>query len=658
METMGENENVFNISEGRKRKIAVFANGWNAENLYRFADGLFNAAPADSVDFFMFLCHATYTYSKVAMDSFESIFTLPDLSTFDGAIIFVPGLNFSNMIDNLVSRLKASGIPTVSICMKEEGFYSIGVDNYSGMKDLCEHLFGFHNVRDVRFIAGSKENADSNARIAALRDTMKEYGLELTEDKILYSNWEIRPTMEYIREMVESGEKMPDAILCANDIQAEIVSYTIEDYGLPIDACIVTGFDFADDARLFYPSIASVDQQYNVIGEQTIALFSQIFNGITPPADTTVKCKFYPGESCGCGATNCGDHKRRIITRMLPRTKIDNSNAESRLHYVEAAFIGAESFHALKLELSRQLRDMGAEGDTFYLMLDSQLNEFATRELDMLPKHRFSDRMEVVASKFEGKGIVEKTIATKDLIPEYHYVGKNHIYFLMPLFIESFVLGYIVMADNVKFLKEQTTLGWEGAFRRSIPLFRRNVQLAQLNLKLSQLNDKLSELMEKDSLTHVKNRMAFDRFLEKLVDRYKYGSSEPFAVVYFDINDLKVINDALGHEQGDTYIRNCCRLICDAFKHSPVFRIGGDEFVAVIFSGDYENRQENMAYLQDRMAEIKRNSDHLAPVEMLSIASGMAEYDPDTDVDILDVFKRADEHMYENKYIMKNGQVR
>jgi GGDEF domain-containing protein len=50
----------------------------------------------------------------------------------------------------------------------------------------------------------------------------------------------------------------------------------------------------------------------------------------------------------------------------------------------------------------------------------------------------------------------------------------------------------------------------------------------------------------------------------------------------FDLNDLKHINDRYGHERGDEYIVNCCRLICQVFKHSPVFRIGGDEFVALL----------------------------------------------------------------------------
>lgn len=659
MDQSTEKELNFNLSNNRKRKIAIFANGWNAENLYRFSEGLQKAAPENSVDYFLFLCHATYTYSQTALDSFESIFNLPDLTTFDGAIIFVPGLNFTNMIENIIKRLREANIPTVSICMKNDGFYYLDVDNYSGMKDLCDHLFKVHEVRDVIFIAGSKENADSNTRIRALRDTMKEYNLVLTDEQIFYSNWEIRPVMLFINDLVESGRKMPDAILCANDIIAEVVSYTFEDHGIPIeDSCIITGFDCIDDARLFYPSIASVDQQYTELGEKTVELFAQIFNGGKPDMEQRINCKFFPGESCGCGALTCGDRMRRMITRNLPRTKIDASNAESRLHYIEAAFIGSESYQVLKSELVNQLEQSGAEGDTFYLMLDPLLEEFAVKEISQLPHHTFSDTLEVVSSKYEGKRSYSKYVTREQLIPDYHTMGKNHFYFFMPLFVESFVLGYIVMADNVKYLKEQTTLAWEGAFRRSIPLFRRNVQLAQLNLKLSQLNDKLSELMEKDSLTHVKNRMAFDRFAEKLADGYRNGKKDPFAAVYFDINDLKVINDKLGHEQGDLYIRNCCTLICDTFKHSPVFRIGGDEFVAVVFASDYEKREECMEGLQEEMKDIRRNWQSLDPVDRLSIASGMADYDPDNDQSIFDVFKRADERMYENKYKMKNGQVR
>lgn len=53
-------------------------------------------------------------------------------------------------------------------------------------------------------------------------------------------------------------------------------------------------------------------------------------------------------------------------------------------------------------------------------------------------------------------------------------------------------------------------------------------------------------------------------------------------MIVFDINNLKIINDTLGHDFGDILIIDSCKLICKVFKRSPVYRIGGDEFVVIL----------------------------------------------------------------------------
>ena len=88
-------------------------------------------------------------------------------------------------------------------------------------------------------------------------------------------------------------------------------------------------------------------------------------------------------------------------------------------------------------------------------------------------------------------------------------------------------------------------------------------------------------------------------------------------------------------------------LLCDIFDHSPVFRVGGDEFVVFIRGNDYSNREELMKKLQDQVFENKRTGN--GPV----LASGMAEYVPETDRLVSKIFERADRKMYENKQQLK-----
>ena len=84
-----------------KKKIAIFANGWNSENLFRFIDGMSEVFEPCSADLFLFLSYASYGYDFSARRSESTVYDIPDLSSFDGAVVFGPGLNFAEVIDHI-----------------------------------------------------------------------------------------------------------------------------------------------------------------------------------------------------------------------------------------------------------------------------------------------------------------------------------------------------------------------------------------------------------------------------------------------------------------------------------------------------------------------------------------------------------------------------
>ena len=158
----------------------------------------------------------------------------------------------------------------------------------------------------------------------------------------------------------------------------------------------------------------------------------------------------------------------------------------------------------------------------------------------------------------------------------------------------------------------------------------------------------------KDSLTQVGNKTAFQNYVDELQQNAKSGEAE-FAVVMADINLLKTINDTYGHEKGDLYIQKCCNIICDVYKHSPVFRVGGDEFVIFLTGHDYELRDELLRQAAEKF-DLAAGDDSEHPWNKSSMALGMAEYDPKTDTDIQQVLDRADRLMYENKVRMHKSR--
>jgi diguanylate cyclase (GGDEF)-like protein len=125
-----------------------------------------------------------------------------------------------------------------------------------------------------------------------------------------------------------------------------------------------------------------------------------------------------------------------------------------------------------------------------------------------------------------------------------------------------------------------------------------------------------------------------------------------------DMNKLKPINDKHGHKAGDQYIRGCCRMVCDAFKHSPVYRIGGDEFIVVLQGQDYEDRQSIAEHLRNEFDK-KYSQTELDQWFRYSAAVGIAE-NASFDTSAAVVFKRAENDMYEDKgrFRKKYGKYR
>ena len=159
-----------------------------------------------------------------------------------------------------------------------------------------------------------------------------------------------------------------------------------------------------------------------------------------------------------------------------------------------------------------------------------------------------------------------------------------------------------------------------------------------------------NEIARRDELTRTKNKTAYHEMENELQAQIKEGCGS-FGIVVCDINGLKKINDTEGHRAGDDYIRTSCMLICRIFHHSPVFRIGGDEFAVILRNRDYENREKLISRLRRQVEENIRIGE--GPV----VASGLAEFQPDEDHSVEDVFNRADIRMYENKTRLKEQKL-
>jgi diguanylate cyclase (GGDEF)-like protein len=237
----------------------------------------------------------------------------------------------------------------------------------------------------------------------------------------------------------------------------------------------------------------------------------------------------------------------------------------------------------------------------------------------------------------------------KQLIPGYQDSDPERMYVFVPLHTQSKIVGYIVFCDCFKQIETRDLREYYNSFNQAFEKFMQNEYLQYMN-------DRLVEVAQIDSLTHVKNRSAYDNKESQLMKKLLGGTLQQFGLIMFDINNLKQINDVFGHNAGDEYILNSCKLICRIFKHSPIYRMGGDEFLVILENSDYDQKDELLKQFRKELDDIKENWDDLAPVDRISIASGIAVFTPETDSSVEDVYRRADALMYINKKEMKSDQ--
>ena len=632
-----------------KKKIAVFTTGWCSEILSQFLTGMQESLKNEQVDIFLFLCYPVYIDTPAIKRGELNIFSLPELKDFDGVVIFGSGLNFQTEIERLISRAKKARIPVIMQGARHDDTYYIGSDNYVATRAMCDHLQRKHDVHNIIFLAGTRDSLDSELRLQAVKDHLEEHGSADDLKEVFYTKWENAAVTEYINDFCRSGRPLPDVFICANDGLAMETCVTLNKngYDVPGDV-LVTGYDFIDDSQIFDPSIASVDQCFTEMGATCGSLWLDLISGIDREKSVIIPCKFIPGESCDCSEFRNSDKIRRRVGREAFSKRAMTTYFNRKLNLIDSTVLSCLTYQEFRDSLHRLLTENHSyEGDSFHIMLEPNFGLSIYDRNIKLRKNGYSTYMEIIYSTEDGVPTEELQFRSRELVPGYKSEGENHMYVFLPIHEADEAYGYIVFRDCMDKVENHFLQTYQSRMGLVFDKFRHA-------LSLDLLNKRLLELMRRDPLTNVNNRTAYE-------DKEKYLQSEinmetglGFAIAMFDVNSLKLINDNRGHDAGDAYLIRSCRLICNVFKHSPVYRIGGDEFVAILEGEDYEKRDELMSEIKSRMNPY---SDKMPlPLDYISIACGMAVFDPGNDRTVQDIIKRADEDMYKNKAEIKAGR--
>ena len=204
----------------------------------------------------------------------------------------------------------------------------------------------------------------------------------------------------------------------------------------------------------------------------------------------------------------------------------------------------------------------------------------------------------------------------------------------------KFARRALVPLEELTVAAEHAAEGKEGALV-SAPDVAEVQRLARAhNRTVERLNEQVAYidgLARLDVLTGLPNRNAYAAAIKKIENRIKAGKRPSFSLIMLDVNNLKDVNDAYGHDAGDDLLVRAAQLMSETFAGHTVYRIGGDEFTAIV-----EGRLD--ASVAGMRSLVQGD---------VSIACGCATFRPDEDEGVDVVLARADGRMYKNKRAMK-----
>lgn len=625
-----------------KKRIAVFGCGWSNEYLMVVSEIFKEFAEQHQMDLYYFI-----NYSETGNDSNEgareaNIYNLPDFSLFDGVVILGNTLHLEEEFALLTSAIAKANVPAVCLGYRLDGISCFECNNYNGMVELVEHLVGEHGVKDVVYVGGPRDNQESLLREKALTDVLERYNYVLKPENILCGNWNYYETQSEIKTWYEENEgRLPDAFVCANDVMAMGCYVGLIQSGLKnLNEVIVTGFDALISARMFSPSITSVDPGWEEMANRAMEHLNHCIANGNEVIYEIVQSHSSIRSSCGCHVGE-GTHlkKGREIflgyERMVSGSFLGGHMCE--LDYVWSLIHKREDIPKFfEFILSTQQR---FEGDEFYLCFVE--NFFETLENGtILKNYGYTPKMHLIGGIRDEKVVEPETFDTKALLPSCatKKEGVNQ-YLFMPLSSRSECYGYIIMVNNLEKLYDYSMFVWSFSVGQDIERVRQNLTLAMLNQQLSTLS-------VTDALTGVYNRMGCEKVAFPLIEScYKAGKNA--VMLFMDINKMKVINDTYGHEQGDIAIKMTANALRFAVPSEwVVVRYGGDEFLAV---GECANEHE-VEVISERihnlLSQVAVENNFPYP---LTIGIGSVYVRPDEELDLHECLRVADAKMYQMK---------
>ena len=577
-----------------------------------------------------------------------NIAALPDLSLFDGVIVFSNVLHVQSSRHKIEALLSDLPCPVVCIGDKVGDSYHISTDNYIAMRELVEHIVVDHNIKNIHFVKGVKGNGDAEARYKAYEDVLTEHNIPIVYDRISQGDFYVSGGELAAKEILSSKLPFPEAIICANDMMAITVCDILVEkgYRVPEDV-IITGYDYIGEGQAHFPSLTTVKSRFDELGKQACKIIIDVIEGKDVPKDTFLPDEVVLAESCGCK----NDSKDIRYSKAFNSTENGQRKLVHEMILLEKNIMESEGFDEWLEAVKEYIRQVNPT--EFYMCVNDdfienifEIDVLTQEEMSVEEKLEYSQNMNVIVAYKNGTFIKKTPILSAegfdelfmdtDCVKQYifspfHYLDRNFGYFvfvdsLLPIDNPLYVSWVMYMGDGVENIRKQ-------------------------NLLKHAMN-RLDEMYIKDSLTGAYNRFGMERFFVEIKRKYMMSKAK-LQLSFIDIDNLKKINDEFGHEEGDNIIMTAAKILQKNAGKNHVIRYGGDEFIVM---GMAYNEKEVLKYWDKVCDDIDKYNANSNRRAKLSMSYGYDIFDIDAKIRLEDCISVTDKKMYIDKNTKKQKQ--
>lgn len=629
-------------------KIALIIEEINQSYQSAILDGI-----AASISEFSFEVSAFVSFSGAMInprhDSGEfNIFNLPDFRNFDGAILLTNTIAYQPVIEDILSRIKEAGIPAVSIDNDIPGFYHIGIDNKTAMRNITEHLIKVHKFTKFGYISGPSDNPESADRLSAFLEVLDENGITIDSNRIYYGDFRAHSGKAAVEEFLAQDKEMPEAIICANDAMASsaVGRLTTEGYFVPDDIA-VTGFDNTYNTSNYQIELTSVDRPLALSGRLACKTLYNHFNKTPQERSTVLSMSAHFTKSCGCSEKDImtiGDVKELNYRNY---TRFENAlEFVSSINRLSTDLLGCGAFDEYTARLKEFILELEIE-EFYFCLCDNWKSHSAhnpgidSREKSKKVPKRYTDKILVPVAYKSGKFYDIDKIRRTDIIPDIGGSSSSNgrLYYIIPLHFGERCLGYMVISNS------RISLHNSMFETLCITLSNSLENIRKLSV-LEYAVDRLGKLYAQDTFSGIYNRNGFVTATSQIYSEC-VKKRRNIMLMFIDLDGLKKINDTYGHSVGDAAICNIADVLTKSCISGEIYcRFGGDEFI--VFAADYtENDAKALtSAIEDNIRKINETGEH--PF-VLSASTGYVIDIPEEGEDIFRFVTAADNIMYTQK---------